>query len=333
MTALLPKAELHVHLDGTLTPHLVRQLALQNHIQIDSKIFSPDGERFLWQNFSQFHEVFTEAFKVIRRSTDYQLLTYLYLKSLAQQNCLYAELIVSPFHAHFNQTPYEKMLQGIIDGIDQARAEYGIEARILMAFLRQNGPDAASYYVDQVLQNQHAYVVGVNLVGDIKAFEIKAFDQIFARAQSTGLSLSCHAGEIDGGPEEVWQAIQALGASRISHGVRSIEDPALVNYLRDKKILLELCPTSNIILNMYPNYASHPLKALWAAGVPICINTDDPGFFNTHLNQEYQIAQQYAGLSDKNLLFATQQALEHAFVDEPTKKHLLATLAASQTDL
>jgi len=329
MIALLPKAELHVHLDGTLTPDLVKQLALQHHITIDPKIFSKDGKHFFWENFSQFHQVFTEAFQVIRSSADYQLLTYLYLQSLAEQNCLYAELIVSPFHARFNNTSYEKMLQGIIAGIDQARAEYGIEARILMAFLRQNGPNAASYYVDEVIQNQHPYVVGVNLVGDIKEFEIKTFDKIFARAQNAGLGISCHAGEIDGGPEEVWQAIQALGASRISHGVRSIEDPALVNYLCENKILLEICPTSNIVLNMYPNYASHPLKALWAAGIPICINTDDPGFFNTQLNQEYQIAQQYAGLSNQDLLLATKQALEYAFVDEPTKKRLLARLAAA----
>jgi adenosine deaminase len=330
MPTQIAKAELHVHLDGTLTPNLVRELAKKNQIIIDPAIFSKDGTRFVWQDFSQFHEVFTEAFKVIQTSLDYQLLTYLYLKNLAQQNCWYTELIVSPFHADFNNTPYEQMLTGIINGIEQAHAEYGIEGRILIAFIRQHGPTAAQYYVDQLTQNQHPYVVGVNLVGDIKQYEIKSFEKIYDRARALGLGLSCHAGEIDGGPEEIWQAVDILGASRISHGVRCIEDPKLVAHLREKNIILEVCPTSNIILNMYPSYAAHPLKQLKEQGVPVCINTDDPGFFNTDLSHEYHIAKQYLDFSNHDLFNTTKAALEAAFVDEATKQQLLKKLAASE---
>ena len=323
MLTKLPKAELHVHLDGTLTPQLVKQLALKNQQTLNAQIFSLDGEQFIWRDFSQFHQVFDESFKVIRSGHDYQYIIYIYLQKLAQKNCLYVELIISPFHAELNQISYESMLQGLINGIEQAYRDFGIEARLLMAFIRQQGPVAAMRYMDQVLQNQHPYVVGINLVGDIKQYEIKVFDKVFDRARVAQLGLSCHAGEIDGGPEEIWQAVDILGVSRISHGVCCVEDPKLVNYLLEKKIMLEVCPTSNVILKMYADYATHPLQQLKDAGLLLCLNTDDPGFFQVDLTHEYKVAKTFCGFSEKDLCDCTEQALHAGFMDQATKERCL----------
>lgn len=324
MSINIPKAELHVHLDGTLTPALVLQLAKEKNVALNPNIFNAANTRFFWKDFSGFHQVFEECFKVIHSPNDYQLMTYLYLKQLAQQNCLYAELIVSPFHAELAGLSYQEMLRGVVDGIDQAKKEFGIEARVLMVFMRHYGPEAAMKYAKQITDQLHPYVVGVNLVGDIRQYEVKEFEKLFDMARAKNLGLSCHAGELEGGPIEIWQAVDILGVSRISHGVRCIEDQALVEHLIKKNITLEVCPSSNVILKMYPDYLSHPLKQLKEAGLKICLNTDDPGFFDIDLAHEYEIAKQYADFTEQDLLNCTKTAINAAFVNENTRQALLA---------
>lgn len=327
----LAKAELHVHLDGTLTPALVKKLAAEAYplVTLDPTIFSWDQKNFVWRDFSDFHRVFEEAFAVIRSRADYALITYLYLTQLAQQNCLYVEIIVSPFHAEQNGLSYADMLDGIATAIDRARQEFGIECRLLMVILRHYGPAAAQKYMRQIIDHPHPYVVGVNLVGDIKQYEIKAFAQVFGLARQHGLRVSCHAGEIDGGPQEIWQALDYLGAERISHGVTCLQDPRLVAYLIDNAITLEVCPSSNVLLGMYADYDQHPLRALQQAGVLLTLNTDDPGFFNTSLTQEYQLAIDHAGFSLNDLLATTQQAIQAAFIPAALKQALLNQVATN----
>jgi adenosine deaminase len=318
-----PKAELHVHLEGTATPSLIKNLSLAKGIELNPKIFSADLSRFIWDDFADFHNVFEEFFKTITSKDDYALMTYLYLAQLAQQNCVYAELIVAPFHAIQRDIPYEHMLQGLSDGIEKARAEFGIESRILMALMRHYGPTMAMHDIKRITEQCHPLVVGINLVGDITQYEIKAFEQVFDHARSKNLHLSCHAGEIDGGPKEMWQAINILGVERISHGVSCLEDSKLVETLIEKQITLEVCPSSNVILKMYPSYAEHPLRKLKDAGLLLTLNTDDPGFFNINLTHEYIVAQQYFNFSEQELLAATQQSIRAAFIEEPLKRKLL----------
>lgn len=323
----LPKAELHVHLDGTLTPQLIQQLAHKHDVSINPDILTACGQHFYWADFAGFHEVFEQAFTVIQDVDDVQLITYNYLKALSEQNTCYAELIVSPHHAQNNGMSYTRLLQGLQAGIDQARSAFGIEGRILMVFLRHYGPEQAEKWAQTIVDNPHPYVVGVNLVGDIRQHAVREFSACFKLAKQAGLGLSCHAGELDGGVEEIWQAITDLQVDRISHGVRCLEDPDLVKHLVDTQIHLEVCPTSNVVLGMYPDYQAHPFKQLHNEGLNLGLNTDDPGFFNTDLTREYQIAQHYYGLTDSELFQMTQQALQNSFVDELTRKRLWQALS------
>lgn len=323
MTQHIPKAELHVHLDGTLTPQLIQQLARKHGLSINKEVLSQCGQYFYWRDFSGFHAVFEEVFKVIQDASDLELITYYYLKTLAQQNTHYAELIVSPYHAQNNGLSYHQILQGLQVGIDQAREAFGIEGRVLMVFLRHYGPAQAEELVQTIVNHPHPYVVGVNLVGDIRQYEVKAFQDCFALAKQAGLGLSCHAGELDGGVHEIWQAVEDLQVDRVSHGVRCLEDPALVKVLVERQIHLEVCPTSNVVLGMYPNYQQHPFIALHKAGLNLGLNTDDPGFFNTTINNEYQIAQKYYAMSDAHLRQMSYNAMQASFLDKSQRQQLL----------
>lgn len=313
MTQHIPKAELHVHLDGTLTPQLMKQLACKHNQSINMDILSRCGKFFYWTDFAGFHAVFEQAFKVIQDVEDVQLITYQYLQTLAKQNTQYVELIVSPYHAQCNDLTYTQLLEGLQKGIDQARQQYGIEGRILMVFLRHYGPEQAERLVETIIHNPHPYVVGVNLVGDIRQYPVKAFANCFKLAKQAGLGLSCHAGELDGGVEEIWQAVNDLQVDRISHGVCCLEDAELVNLLIERQIHLEVCPTSNVVLGMYPDYPSHPFQKLYQAGLNLGLNTDDPGFFNTDLNHEYYLMQKHFGLVDADLVQLTHNALQARF--------------------
>lgn len=320
----LPKAELHVHLEGTLTPTMVHELARQHGIEVARDIFSADGRSFQWKDFTDFHRVFDESFKVVRSKEDYQYITYTYLKTLAEQNTLYAELIVAPHHAGLNGVSYDAMLQGLVAGIDAARNDFGIEGRILMVFMRHYGPNQAMMVAEEIVGELHPYVVGVNLVGDIKQYAVGEFAEVFALTRKAGLGVSCHAGELEGGPIEIWQAINELGATRISHGINCVKDPQLMEKLIKRNITLEICPSSNIVLKMFPNYEAHPLKQIHQAGIKVTLNTDDPAFFNTNLTHEYEIGKKYYNFTEQDLLQCTINALQAGFMDAELKSRLLA---------
>lgn len=319
----LPKAELHVHLDGTITPAIVHELSQQKNLTISSHIFNQAGTQYQWKDFSDFHTIFEESFKIIQNKKDFQYITYAYLKSLAEQNALYAELIVSPYHANLNNISYSDMLEGLVAGIDEARKDFNIEARILMVFMRHYGPLQAYKIAEQIVGELHPYVVGVNLVGDIKQYQVAEFAKVFEVTRNAGLGASCHAGELEGGPIEIWQAIDYLGATRVSHGVRCIEDKKLMDELIKRETVLEICPTSNVILKMYPGYELHPFKQIHQAGIKTTLNTDDPAFFNTTLTEEYAIGQKYYGLTEQDLMQSTVTAINASFISAVEKESIL----------
>lgn len=215
------------------------------------------------------------------------------------------------------------MLESMVRAIDDAREQFHIEARLLMVFLKHYGPKQALEIARQVTHERHPYVVGVNLVGDIKQHEIKEFTAVFDHAQKHNLGLTCHAGEIDGPPSEVWQAIDDLGVTRVSHGINAMHDERLMNYLFEKKILCEICPTSNVVLKMFPDYASHPLRLFFDRNIPLCLNTDDPAFFNTTLTQEYLIAHQYHHFTLSDLSKTVIDSIRYAFIDDNLKQALI----------
>ncbi|GAB4222691.1 MAG: adenosine deaminase [Gammaproteobacteria bacterium] len=317
----LPKAELHVHLEGTASPQLVKRLALRNKIAIPERLFDHD-DHFAWNDFMAFLKAYDDASSAIRTPQDYRDVTFEYLAQCAQQGVIYTELASSPDHAALSGMSYTDHLEGVVQGIEDAKAQYGIEARIIIILVRHFGVDSANKAVAAALKNPHHLVVGIGLGGDEVNFPPKQFKRVYAMAAEAGLGLTAHAGEWDG-PERITEALDELHITRLGHGVRIVEDDNLIRRVVAENITLECCPTSNIELQVYPSYAHHPFKKLLEANVPLTLNSDDPPYFKTTVGKEYQVAQEHFGLDEAGLLAITRTAINASFADPATKQQLL----------
>ena len=309
----LPKAELHVHLEGTATPELIRRLAQRNGVALPDRLFRPDGT-FAWVDFLDFLRAYDDAAAAIRTGQDYRDVTYEYLSACAAQGAVYVELIASLDHGRNVGLDDAEHLAGIAQGIDDAYADHGIVGRIISSIVRNFGVADCEDVARRTVALAHPYVVGFNMAGDEAGFPAGDYARAFAIVHEAGLGCSVHAGE-HAGPESIRAALQLPGVVRISHGVRAVEDPALVRELADRGIVLEVCPTSNVVLGVFGSYEAHPLPALRAAGVPITLGSDDPPYFGTTIGREYAVAHERLGCSLDDLREITETALNAAFSD------------------
>lgn len=323
----LPKAELHAHLEGTASPDLVRRLAARHGMTLPATLLTEDGTGFRWTDFLNFLSVYDAASAVIKTADDYRMVTAEYLKGLAAEGVIYSEVMSSPDHAAMNGLDYLGHLEGIAAGIEEARAETGIEGRIIVTCVRHFGVEKAEAVARDVIKHPHPLVTGFGMGGDEAGFPPGQFEKAYRIAvEEGGLQANTHAGEF-GGPDGIREALKHLPVTRLGHGVRSIEDPDLVAELVDRRIVLEVCPTSNIATRVFADYAAHPLKRLTDLGVRTTISSDDPPFFHTSAGREYAVAAEHFGFDRAGLLQLTRTALEAAFVDEETRARLIAKLA------
>jgi adenosine deaminase len=317
---LIPKAELHVHLEGTAPPGLIRRLAERNGLPVPDGVFdTPD--RFAYTDFLDFLRTYDRAASVIRTGDDYRDVTYEYLADCARDGAVYVELIASPDHAALVGLSDEEHLDGIARGIDDAREDHGIESRILLTAIRNLGVEQALRVARYAASRPHPYVVGFQMSGDEENFPAGDFAGAFRIAAEAGLGCSVHAGEW-AGPGSVSAALE-LPVARIGHGVRSIEDPALVQELAERGIVLECCPTSNVVLDLFPSYEDHPLPRLMEAGVKVTLGSDDPPYFGASIGGEYEICRERFGFDDERLRAITRTAIEAAFCEENLKQSLM----------
>jgi adenosine deaminase len=325
----VPKAELHVHLEGTATPDLVRRIAARNGLSVPDGVFAaPD--RFAWRDFLDFLATYDLAASVVRTGEDYRDIAYEYLAASARDGVIYAELTASLDHARRAGMSADELWEGVAAGIDDARRDHGIEARILSIAVRHYGVDAALAVAEHTASRPHPYVVGLSLGGDEAGYPPGQFAEAYRIVVDAGLGATVHAGEW-AGAESVRAAI-ALPVTRVSHGVRAIEDPELVAELARRRIVLEVCPTSNVALGVFPSFAEHPFPALRAAGVPLTLGSDDPPYFGASVAGEYEVASRHFGLDDEGLVELTATAVRASFA-EPALRHRLMTVLTNQVDL
>jgi adenosine deaminase len=322
----LPLAELHVHLEGTVPPALIAKLADRNGLKVPEGVFAaPD--RFQWVDFLDFLRTYDLAASVIRTSEDYRDITYEYLMGCAREGAIYVELIVSPDHAGSVGLSDDEHYGGIAAGIDDARRDCGIEARMLVTAIRDFGVEAAIDIARRHADDRHPYVVGFNLAGDEAGHGASLFTEAYEIASSSGLGCTCHAGEHDGAGS-VRQALALPGLTRISHGVRAIEDPELVKEIADRGIVLEVCPTSNVATKVFDGYESHPLRTLHEAGVKLTLGSDDPPYFGATIGGEYAVARERFGFEEGELKAITRTAVRGSFADDALKRALLNRITA-----
>ena len=317
---MIPKAELHVHLEGTAPPALIRRLAARHGMPVPEGLFA-DAHTFAWDGFLDFLATYDRAASVIRTAEDYRDVTYAYLAQCAHEGALYVELIASPDHAAAVGLSDAQHYAGIAQGIDDARDVHGIEARIVVTAIRNFGVERAEALARRLAEERHPYVVGFNLAGDEAAYPPEPFARAYAIVHGAGLGCSVHAGE-HAGPESVRGAL-TLPVTRISHGVRAVEDPALLHELAERGVVLEVCPTSNVATGVYASYADHPLGALREAGVRITLGSDDPPYFGATIGGEYAVARERFGLEEEQLREITRTAIAAGFADDAVKRPLL----------
>lgn len=324
LTRHLLKAEIHCHIEGATPPALAAAQA--EKYGVDTGKVLRNGA-YVWSDFSEFIVCYDAVASLFRTAADYALLTETYLLELAAANTIYSEIIVSPDHGDRIGLGADAYLAGICDGIHAAREKTGIEARIIVTGERHFGPDRVVSAAEYAARAKNPLVTGFNMAGEERMGRVADYARAFDIARDAGLGLTIHAGEVCGA-FSVSDALDLVKPSRIGHGVRAIEDPALVRRLAELGTVLEVCPGSNIALKVFADFDSHPLKRLMAAGVRVCINSDDPPFFHTSLAREYDIASAIMGMPDEAINTMTRTAIDAAFVDEATRARLIARLDA-----
>nr|WP_153748641.1 adenosine deaminase [Rhodovulum strictum] len=316
MTAL-PRIELHHHLEGAAPPALIRDMARARHVDI-SGIFGPDGGYFC-RDFPQFLDIYEAATSVLQGPGDYARLTAAVLEQAAAQGVVYLETFLSPdFCGGRDLTAWREYLHAIEEAAAAAEAAHGITLRGIVTCIRHFGPDKARQTALCAAETAGPFIVGFGIAGNETAGHPRDFAWAFDMAREAGLGLTAHAGEW-GGPQSVRDALSDLRVDRIGHGVRAIEDPALVEHLVETGIVLEICPGSNIALGLYPDWRSHPIERLRKAGVKLTVSTDDPPFFRTSMTREYDRLADAFGWDEDVFAQINRVALDAAFCDADTR--------------
>lgn len=328
MTKDIPKADMHVHMEGTITPAMVEKLAKRNNIPVPEGLIK-DG-RYNWKGDGTargellgFVHAYDVATSVMKTAQDYTDITYDYLRRSADEGCIYAEIAISADHAAQVGLTYAQMLDAIQKGYEKAKQETGIEARFISTCVRHYGPEKALKAAQITRDNPHPLVTGFGMAGDENAYTVADFEPAF---KLSGLpSRTAHAGEA-AGPESVQAALDKLKLRRFGHMVRAIEDKKLIDKLKAIKAVPEVCVSSNLVLHVYKDYKEHPLRKFFDAGLKVVLGSDDPSFFSTSIGREYQIAKDHFGFTDNELRQITRNAIEEAFVDDKTRQQLLSKL-------
>jgi adenosine deaminase len=322
MTAHRIKAELHCHVEGAASPQLV--LAQARKYNAETASFIADGA-YIWNDFTSFLGAYDKASNLFRTEEDFALLAETYLTELADGGAIYSELFVSPDHGEASGLGAEAYIQGLAEGMQRARAKTGIESRMVVIGVRHFGIERVEAAARFAARRPHPLITGFNMAGDERQFHVRDFVPAFDIARDAGLGITIHAGELCGA-YSVRDALDFIKPTRIGHGVRAVEDMDLVARIRDEGVVLEVCPGSNVALNVFPSFKAHPLRMFYEMGLKVTLNSDDPPFFHSSLAREYEIASSEMGLSEAALDAMTRTALEAAFVDEPTRAILLARL-------
>ena len=322
----IKKAELHVHLEGTISPELAHKLAKRNKLSIPSDLIAADGQSYLSRDFLHFLQVYDTLAALIKAPKDYYDITFDYLRANALENTIYVEMMYSPDHAEQSTgVPSIDNLYAIQQAIDDAEAQFGIVGRIIITAVRHFGAEASVRVAQEACRASVPCATGFGLGGDEINFPPKLFKKAYQIAAEAGLFCTVHAGEF-APASGMMEAIEHLPIQRIGHGVQSIHSPDTMAVLKDRNIALEICPSSNIKLGLFSDFNSHPFPKFLEAGINVSLNSDDPPFMSTSLANEYLLTQQAYHYSDAQMASITKMALECAFVDAQTKKQLLAKM-------
>jgi len=326
--ARLPKVELHLHLEGSVRPKTLREMA-EGKGWLKGKVADWISERtrdsYCYGSFQKFLVAFGLVSLLLEGPQDYALATTRLMEWLAEQNVRYAEITLSAGVILWKRQSVEATFEAIAAAEEEAEKRYGVRVAWIFDAVRQFGIDHAKQVLGFAGRFRSQGVVAFGIGGDEARGPAELFTDIYHQARDLGLHVTAHAGEA-AGPESVRSAVVLLGAERIGHGLTAVRDPDVVALLRERHVPLEVCPTSNVSTGLLARFQDHPLPQFLEAGVAVTLNSDDPAMFGTSLQREFELVAKHFALSRHQILGLSEEAIRSAFLPAEDRKKLLVEL-------
>ncbi|CAG68119.1 MULTISPECIES: adenosine deaminase [Acinetobacter] len=315
----LPKAELHVHIEGTFEPELMFEIAQRNHIDIPYKSVEEIKKAYNFHNLQSFLDIYYAGANVLINEQDFYDLAWAYFKKCAEDRVVHTEMFFDPQTHTERGVSFEIVLNGLKRACKDAKEHLGISSHLIMCFLRHLSEEDAFKTLEQALPYK-ADIIAVGLDSSEVGHPPSKFARVFEKAREEGFLVVAHAGE-EGPPEYVWEALDLLKVNRIDHGVRSEEDPALMQRLIQEKMPLTVCPLSNLKLCVVNDMKEHNIRRLLNQGVHVTVNSDDPSYFGGYMNDNFVAIQAALDLSNEELKKLAINSFEASFIDEEEKQN------------
>ena len=322
----LPKAELHLHIEGTLEPELAFRLAEKHGVPLPYASVEDLRQAYSFSNLQSFLDIYYAGASVLRDADDFHALTEAYLRKAHEQGVVHVEIFFDPQTHTKRGIAFPAVLEGIRGALLEGEKTYGITHRLIPCFLRHLGAEDAMRTLEEVLPYKDAFTA-VGLDSSEFGYPPSMFTAVFDRARSEGLLAVAHAGE-EGPPEYIHEALDILKVQRIDHGVRSEEDPALIDRLVRERMPLTVCPLSNVKLKVFDRIESHNLKRLLERGVCVTVNSDDPAYFGGYLVENFLALERGLGLTQAELDCLARNSFEGSFLEPPLKRRWLSAIDA-----
>jgi adenosine deaminase len=320
----IPKAELHIHIEGSLEPDLMLQLANKNGISLPYGSGADIRRAYDFKDLQSFLDIYYLGARVLVDEDDFYQLTWNYLRKAAQQNVRHVEIFFDPQTHTARGVNFETVVQGIHRALTDARLHLNVSSRLIMCFLRDLSAADAMKTLETALPFKD-WITAVGLDSAETGNPPQKFKQVFDRARQNGFRAVAHAGE-EGPPEYIWQALTILKVERLDHGVRCMEDAGLVKYLAQKKIALTVCPLSNVKLRVFESMHQHNFKQLLDAGLSVTVNSDDPAYFGGYIEENFSALQQAHQLDYAEIGRLCRNAFKAAFLNSAEKQKFLDEL-------
>jgi adenosine deaminase len=330
LIAALPKAELHIHIEGSLEPELMFELARRNDVELPYADVDAIRQAYSFDCLQDFLDVYYQGMSVLLTEQDFFDLTWAYLNRCEADRVVHTEIFFDPQGHTDRGVAFATAFEGIRAALDQGEKELGITNRIIMCFLRHLDEDSAF----ETLRQAEPFlddIAGVGLDSSEMGHPPSRFQRVFDRAAELGLKRVAHAGE-EGPPEYVWEALDGLQVDRIDHGNRSLEDPDLVERLAHLQMPLTVCPQSNLRLAVVRDMADHPIRKMLDLGLKATVNSDDPAYFGGYINDNFNALVDAVDLQEDEIITLVRNGFEASFLPDEDKRHHLQRLEQSLSD-
>ena len=314
----MPKAELHIHIEGSLEPELIFKLAQRNGVALPYASVEALRAAYAFTDLQSFLDIYYAGASVLLKEEDFFDMAWAYLEKAAAENVVHAEIFFDPQTHTARGVPMGTVIQGLHHACQRAHQEFGLSAKLILCFLRHLSEEDAFATLEAALPYRHHFI-GVGLDSSEVGHPPEKFERVFARCRELDLHVVAHAGE-EGPPAYIWSALDVLGAERIDHGVQAVHDPVLMRRLADAQVPLTVCPLSNVKLRVFPTLAQHNLRQLLDAGLCVTVNSDDPAYFGGYLNDNFLQLFTALDLGPRHAYQLAFNSFEASFADDTAKR-------------